>query len=124
MANGNFHEFLQHDTVRIKKYFYVLRPVLAMQWIEQDKGIVPMEFAELVEELVHEPKLKSAIEKLLTDKRKGFESAYLPRIAVISEFIESKLSHFKENAQEQEKQDTDFSLLNLFFMNVLSEKYF
>lgn len=124
MANGNFREFLQHDTVRIKKYFYVLRPVLAMQWIEQDKGIVPMEFDELVEELVHEPKLKSAIEKLVADKRKGFESAYLPRIDIISEFIESELSHFKEKAQEQEKQETDFSLLNPFFEDVLNGKYF
>jgi len=123
MANGNFREFLQADTVRIKKYFYVLRPVLAMRWIEQDKGIVPVEFAELVEELVHEPKLKSAIEKLLADKRKGFESAYLPRIDVISEFIETELLHFKEKAQEQEKQEADFSLLNPFFEGVLNGKY-
>jgi len=123
MANGNFREFLQDDTVRIKKYFYVLRPLLAMQWIEQDRGIVPMEFAELVEELVHEPKLKLAIEKLLADKRKGFESAYLPRISIISEFIESELSRFKERAQEQEKQETDFSLLNPFFEGVLTGEY-
>ena len=124
MANGNFREFLQGDTVRIKKYFYVLRPILAMQWIEKDKGIVSMEFAELVEELVHEPKLKSAIEKLLADKRKGFESSYLPRIDVISEFIETELLHFKEKAQEQEKQETDFSLLNPFVKDVLNGKYF
>jgi len=123
MANGNFREFLQGDTVRIKKYFYVLRPVLAMLWIEQNRGIVPMKFAELVEELVHEPKLKAAIEKLLTDKRKGFESAYLPRIDVISEFIETELLHFKETAQEQEKQETDFSLLNPFFADVLNGNY-
>lgn len=124
MANGNFREFLQGDTVRIKKYFYVLRPVLAMQWIEQGKGVVPMEFAELVDELVHEPTLKSAIEKLLADKHEGFESAYLPRIDVISEFIESELLHFKEKAQEQEKQETDFSLLNPFFKDVLYGKYY
>ena len=123
MANGNFREFLQGDTVRIKKYFYVLRPVLAMLWIEQNRGIVPMKFAGLVEELVDEPKLKLAIEKLLADKRKGFESAYLPRIDVISEFIETELLHFKEKAQEQEKQETDFSLLNPFFADVLNGKY-
>ncbi|GEM_PF-6066205 len=95
-----------------------------MRWIEQGKGIVPMKFAELVEELVHEPKLKSAIEKLLADKRKAFESAYLQRIDVISEFIETELLHFKEKAQEQEKQETDFSLLNPFFEDVLNGKYF
>jgi len=81
-----------------------------------------MEFAELVEELVHEPALKLAIKKLLADKRKGFESDYLPRIDIISEFIESELSHFKEKAQEQAKQETDFSLLNPFFEDVLNDK--
>ena len=123
MANGNFREFLQGDTVRIKKYFYVLRPILAMQWIEQNRGIVPMEFVELIDELVHEPQLKLAIEKLLADKRKGFESAYLPRINIISEFIAAELARFKDKAQEQAKQETDFSLLNPFFTNVLMGEY-
>ena len=118
-ANGNFREFLQGDTVRIKKYFYVLRPILAMQWIEQNRGIVPMEFTELVDELVHEPRLKLAIEKLLADKRKGFESAYLPRINIISEFIAAELSRFKDKAKKQAKQEISFSLLNPFFTNVL-----
>ena len=34
MAEGNYREYLQRDPVRVKKYFYVLRPVLACRWIE------------------------------------------------------------------------------------------
>lgn len=34
MAKGNFREYLQGDLVRAKKYFYVLRPILACLWIE------------------------------------------------------------------------------------------
>ena len=29
MAEGNYKEYLQRDNVRVKKYFYVLRPILA-----------------------------------------------------------------------------------------------
>lgn len=123
MANGNFREYLQGDTVRIKKYFYVLRPILAMQWIEQDRGVVPMEFEILVNELVRDNELKLAIHKLLEDKRKGFESAYLPRIDVISNFIESELIRFKDKAQYQSKAETDFSKLNPFFIDVLNGVY-
>ena len=33
MAEGNYREYLKRDMVRAKKYFYVLRPVLACRWI-------------------------------------------------------------------------------------------
>jgi len=32
MARGNYREYLKGDVVWIKKYFYVLRPILAMNW--------------------------------------------------------------------------------------------
>ena len=44
MAQGNFREYLRGEDVWTKKYLYVLRPLLAIQWIEQERGIVPMEF--------------------------------------------------------------------------------
>ncbi len=40
MAEGNYREYLKGDLVRAKKYFYVLRPVLACQWI-LDRGTPP-----------------------------------------------------------------------------------
>ena len=33
MASRNYREYLKGDTVKAKKYFYVLRPVLACRWI-------------------------------------------------------------------------------------------
>jgi len=123
MASGNFREYLQGETVRIKKYFYVLRPILAMQWIEKNRGVVPMQFDILVNELVTDPELRAAIQKLIGDKRKGFENAYLPRIDVISHFIETELTRFKNKAQAQLRADADFSLLNIFFISVLNGEY-
>lgn len=40
MAEGNYREYLQGEIVRAKKYFYVLRPVLACRWI-LDRGTPP-----------------------------------------------------------------------------------
>lgn len=34
MARKNYREYLRGDTVRLKKYLYVLRPLLAALWIE------------------------------------------------------------------------------------------
>lgn len=33
MAEGNYREYLRGDMVKAKKYFYVLRPILACRWI-------------------------------------------------------------------------------------------
>jgi predicted nucleotidyltransferase len=41
MAQGNIREYLRGEIVWRKKYFYVLRPLLAMRWIERGLGPVP-----------------------------------------------------------------------------------
>jgi uncharacterized protein len=35
MAKTNYRGYLQEPTVRLKKYFYVLRPLLAARWINR-----------------------------------------------------------------------------------------
>lgn len=49
MARGNYREYLRGEMVWTKKYFYVLRPLLAVRWIERNLGGVPVEFSRLVE---------------------------------------------------------------------------
>src|SRR5207248_1183236 len=65
MAKGNFREYLQGEYVKIKKYFYVLRPILACQWIEARGSMPPMEFEDLVEQMLPESKLKQEVYTLL-----------------------------------------------------------
>ncbi|HVH32915.1 MAG TPA: nucleotidyltransferase domain-containing protein [Tahibacter sp.] len=47
-ARTTFHEHLSGETVRLKKVFYFLRPILACRWIEQTRTQPPTAFAELV----------------------------------------------------------------------------
>ena len=95
MARGNFRDYLRGDTVWVKKYFYVLRPILAMNWIEKGLGVVPTDFRVLVGQLVTQPQLKSEIDRLLRVKAAGAELDRGPRIAPISEFIESELERWE-----------------------------
>ena len=119
MARGNNREYLQGDMVKPKKYFYVLRPILAMMWIERELGIVPMEFEVLVDELIDEEALLNDIRQLLDDKRTGFEAEYKPRIDSISEFINGQLQRLSDKAQSIDKTDVDFESMNRFFLSVL-----
>ena len=68
MARGNAREYLFSDKVRLKKYFYVLRPLFAIRYIEQDRGIPPVPFEDLVEAVAPDY-LREAIARLLSLKR-------------------------------------------------------
>ena len=44
MAEGNYREYLKGGMVKAKKYFYVLRPVLACRWVLEKQTPPPMLF--------------------------------------------------------------------------------
>ena len=73
MARGNMREYLRGETVWRKKYFYVLRPLLAVQWIERGLGPVPIEFGKLVDATLPAGELRQAVDDLLAEKRSGEE---------------------------------------------------
>lgn len=99
MARGNYREYLQGERVRIKKYFYVLRPVLACEWIERYGEMPPMAFDVLVDRLV--PKdgaLWPAVQQLLARKKSGEELDYEPRLNAINDYLEKRLRELEQNA--------------------------
>lgn len=91
MAKGNFREYLKGEFVWVKKYFYVLRPILACKWIEAGYGVVPMKFEVLVDRIVTSRELKEAVKELLGRKKGGQELDKGPRIPIIAEFVETEL---------------------------------
>ena len=95
MARGNYREYLQGDIVWVKKYFYVLRPLFAMIWIENGFGIVPTDFNILLEKLQLDPELKKAISNIIESKRSGNELDKGERIPSISNFIEDELGRWE-----------------------------
>lgn len=94
MAEGNSREYLNGPEVWTKKYFYVLRPVLACIWLERGLGVVPTEFQKLVDAVVDDEASRGAIDRLLAAKKAGEELRKGPRNEVISSFVERELSRF------------------------------
>jgi predicted nucleotidyltransferase len=91
MAFGNKREYLTGETVWVKKYLYVLRPLLGCRWIEKGLGPVPMEFEKLAASTLSDPALVAAIQGLLARKRAGAELDEAEPIPEISTFIEAEL---------------------------------
>ncbi len=119
MAKGNFREYLKKEVVPLKKYFYVLRPLLAIMWLEKYDKPAPIEF-EVLRKLVSDNKpLDEAISDLLARKRASLEKEYAPAVPVINAFIESELARHESYAEKLKGRDADFESLNLLFKAVL-----
>ena len=123
MAQGNFREYLRGEQVWTKKYLYVLRPLLAIQWIERGHGLVPMEFARLVEVLIPVGSLRDAIEELVERKRRGSELARGERIGPVSEFIESELARHESRLTIPNSPQPGIDDLDQVFRTALDEGF-
>ncbi len=119
MARGNFRDYLQGETVWVKKYFYVLRPILAMIWIEKGLGIVPTDLNVTVAGLQLDPELKAAISLLLERKLAGDELDRGERIPIISNFLESELSRWENSEIPRRMPETSFDKLDVFFRDCI-----
>jgi predicted nucleotidyltransferase len=95
MARSNYREHLQGERVRLKKYLYVLRPILACRWILEHGTPPPMLFVELVNAEL-EPEVLPAVTQLLEWKMSAPETAEGPRIDALNTYIEKSLAELKE----------------------------
>ncbi len=90
MAKANAGEHLLNDQVKLKKYFYILRPLLAVRYIEEDLGLPPVRFQSLVDAVAPET-IKPVIEDLIQVKRVTPEVGLGESVDELNEFIHAEL---------------------------------
>lgn len=90
MARRNAGDHLSSEQVRLKKYFYILRPLLAIRYIEQGFGLPPVRFQELVTS-VAPPEIQSIIADLIALKKVTPELDVGASIPELNDFIFAEL---------------------------------
>lgn len=121
MARGNYREYLKGEEVAVKKYFYVLRPLLAIKWIEERSEVVPMEFGVMVDTLLPDSDLRSEIRNLIERKKQGDELKREPKIAVISEFIENEITRLQTLSIPKRDEKPVMKILNDAFREMIEK---
>ena len=121
MAKNNFRGYLKGDQVRLKKYLYVLRPILAVLWIDAGRGIPPMRFADLADATMTDPELKKEINALLKVKMSSGESQYGAPFPNIQAFIEEFFARqeIPEGYRQITSPENDATLNQLLYQAVM-----
>ena len=100
MAKRNTAANLDKSEILHKKYFYTLRPLLGVRWLESFDSPVPMRFQTMVDELSIPRNVRTAIHELLSKKAKSSEKSMGPPIGELSEFIGNEIARISELAAE------------------------
>jgi predicted nucleotidyltransferase len=76
MAKKNFDSHLNGNQIKIKKLFYILRPLLACEWIAEKQAMPPTEYGILLEQSIrlsgNQLKEVQAFMKLKESAEEGF----------------------------------------------------
>ncbi len=121
-ARSNYREYLKGDTVRLKKYFYVLRPVLACRWILEKQTPPPMLFTDLAEACLDE-NLVPVVNELLRLKMETPEMGTGPRIDVLNNYLDASIEELERTIRDlPDAPPASWDMLNELFLGLLKER--
>lgn len=118
-AKGNYREYLKGETVRLKKYFYVLRPLLACKWILAKGTPPPMLFSTLMDKYLEEAVVPD-VKNLLNLKMSEPEISEGKRLDRVNGYIERSIQEIEEKIRLLPAARNDgWDELNEIFLSLL-----
>jgi predicted nucleotidyltransferase len=123
-AANKYKECAGLERIRIKKYFYMLRPLFACMWIEKYGISPPMEFHSLMEGLELDNALVIGIKALLGRKAAATEAEAESADPLLMGFIAEQIAHFEQTANSFGKAKAHgYEAVNDLFLATLKETW-
>nr|WP_314461234.1 nucleotidyltransferase domain-containing protein [uncultured Clostridium sp.] len=118
-AKSTYSKYLQEESIKYKKYFYALRPLLAGKYIQEFKCPPPVLFDDLMKMDIPS-ELRNGIDELLEIKKRSDEREKGTQISAIQDFIINELESQKtyvESISDDRRRDWN-DLNNIFLKNL------
>jgi len=120
LARKSMENTFEQEQICLKKYFYILRPLLSLDWIDQKRGLVPTEFHILLDTLIPDQDLKNKILKMIEDKSHSSEKDTITHHPEISQLIKTRVEKYKNIELKPSKKSALIEPLNQFFQTALN----
>lgn len=118
MAIRNYREYLTANEVKLKKYFYALRPILACRWIIDNKTPPPVLFSELAESEL-ERDMRPIVARLTELKKQTSEIGIGHRIDAINSYIENNIKEIQKNIEILKTERNNWEELDKLFCEIV-----
>lgn len=112
-------KYLKDNNIKLKKYFYVIRPVLACRWILENKTPPPVLFQQLVD-TVADDNIKPVIAELVHIKTEVPETEKGKHIPELDLYIENSIIEIRKYADSmKDDKKRDWKELDEMFLKCL-----
>jgi len=112
-------ETMQNEEIKIKKLFYVLRPLLAALWCTDRNTIAPMSFFPLMSLLSED--LRKQVLSLIKLKSTAPEGFTIKMDTDIRQWIETTSNYCMQATQGMVRKSFDFEQADLFFRKTIQK---
>lgn len=118
IAINSFKSIQGNDTIKLKKLFYVIRPLLAAEWIVKKASVPPMDLPNLLP-ILEDQAMVNRIEELI-EMKKGLAESYVHKASPeMLKFIQSKFQIFEQEHSFEKRKITSHEPLNQYFRGLL-----
>lgn len=121
IARKNYRKALKEPDISLKRYLYIFRALFSAQWILEHQTPAPILFKELLDMNLDE-NCKAELEKLLMIKKVSPELKKIPKVQILDDYIEKKLTEIKEIADKTEDIKVEWDSLNDYFIHTLKSE--
>ena len=119
MLKNDVRNYFCSDDIILKKYLYILRPALALEWIMSKNSPPPIAFSALVGHCLPKELLPS-IEKILAAKKGASEKTRGHRAEDIDYFVQTKILASESYLQTYHRENrTTWEPLNAIFLDLI-----
>ena len=107
-------------TVKAKKYVYALRPLLALDWLQEKKTLPPMAMPEIMAGVTLPDDVRRAIVDLVEHKASTPEGAPVNRIPLLDDWMEEAYQRGRTYSESAPTRKTDREVLDALFREIVS----
>jgi uncharacterized protein len=118
IAQGALETMANDSEIKIKKLFYVLRPLLAAKWCLEKKHIAPMTIGPLMTLLPDA--LKKQVSGLIAMKAQAAESFIIQISPELKTYIDTEFARVNEASHHLQKDHFEADKLDEFFVNTIT----
>lgn len=125
MAFRNYRQYIANKIaegateVPLKKYLYVIRPIVALLYLEQHQTLPPTNFLETLCEVELHNDTRNAIIELVERKRAGFELGMDKPIPILNAFAEDHLNKWMQQDPGEHGERRSFRELDDIVLAIL-----
>ncbi len=121
IAQQFYHDIEDNKAINLKKFFYLIRSILAFIWIEKGHGIVPKEFSILCERLLESDTFKQQITELIDYKKSRHELDDFTGNIQLKNFLDEEMERINEVQINKTDTRKEVKTLNDIFRLFLKE---